>query len=184
MEHKAQTLYNSKNKALNNEPFLTVKKARNYFVYAERAGIDSVAFILAKDNKFGLINESKPPLDERMNKRVQMTTAFGGSIDTEKDGVALTPEEICQLEVLEESGFEVTLDRIHPVDKTLVSSQMNQFCYGFFVDVNNLEADTEDNKTEWFNHQELMLNNDWKSIWILAGYVFKSTNKGKRSNDE
>ena len=188
MNHKTQESkekYSSKGKAPNGEPFLRVKQARGYYEYSERPGYDSIAFILYDNaiKKFALINESKPPMDERFNDSVKMTTAFGGSIDMEK-----SYKEICKTEVLEESGYDVSLDRIHSIGQTLVSTQMSQLCEGFLVDVTSIkkthQAEYEMNENEdkndefignsvrWFNADELMNNNDWKSIWIFTKSVY------------
>jgi len=189
-----ETQYSSEGKSPNGEPFLTVKKSRGYYEYSQRPGYDSVTFILYDSNSgsFALINESKPPLDERMNKLVQMTTAFGGSIDMNK-----TYKEICQIEVREESGYVVPLNKIYSIGKTLVSSQMSQLCEGFLVDVTNIEKTLEaehevereveheverevegeknlkksefsKNSIVWMDISEVMENDDWKSIWILS----------------
>ncbi len=168
MKRTAEILYESEEKNHQNEPYFTVKRAQSYYIYGERAGKDSVAFILYRDGKFGLINESKPPLDERENKRVKMTTAFGGSFDMP----GKNPEEITKVEVFEESGFDVPGHCINYIGKTLVSTQMNQYCHGYMIDCNGLN-DKHKKRVVWLSHEELMKNNDWKSIWILAGYVFQ-----------
>jgi len=182
-KHQAEIVYESKGKTPMGDPFLTVKKARGYYEYAERGGVDSIAFILfdSKELKMALIKEGKPPLDERFNEVVMKITAFGGSIDVPGSSY----QEICQKEVLEESGYDVPLDRIYSVGKTMVSTQMSQLCEGFFVDVTGLEKthkteseekDASDelakNKTIWMSTKEVLENNDWKSIWILSRALF------------
>jgi len=175
-KHEAETLWQSKELNHNNEPFFSVKKARGYYVYGERLGVDSIAFILYDKNinKFCLINESKPPLDEVENKEVQLTTAFGGSVDSN-----LSHIRICQVETREEAGYEVPLDKSHPTGHTLVSTQMSQVCYTFLVDVTNIpktkKAEYEEdngeykqNSVHWFSLEELVFNSDWKSIFISA----------------
>lgn len=173
----------------NGDPFLTVKQARGYYYYAERGGVDSIAFILydadrGDNGEYGLIYEAKPPLDERAFEKKMSVTAFGGSVDMDKP-----LEDICQIEVLEEAGYDVQSEHIHTVGSTLVSSQMSQYCFGYFVDVTGLSAgqtetdifneeqDKKDpdefkhNKTIWLDMDGVMENNDWKSIWIF-GKVF------------
>ncbi len=180
-DYTPMILWSSEEKNPAGDPYITVKKARDYYYYTERGGVDSIAFILydSKNGKFGLINESKPPLDHLFNERHMMTTAFGGSIDSN-----LTRELICRAEVLEEAGYDVDVSKIRCVGSTLVSSQMNQFCVGYLVDVTGLipgktEADIinsdlvdplefVNDKTVWMNATELLENNDWKSIWIFA----------------
>ena len=181
----AEIMYKSKGKAPNGDPFLVVKKARGYYEYSERPGKDSIAFILYDkiSDKYALIFESKPPMDERFQKEVMMTTAMGGSIDLDLDY-----NEICQKEVEEETGYEIPLSRIHSIGKTLVSTQMSQLCEGFLVDVTGYiktkNAEYENsitmaqyikdpnefskNKIEWLTEEGVMNNNDWKSIWIIA----------------
>jgi len=181
-DYTAEIMYKSKGKTPNGDPFMTVKMARNYYIYAERGGQDSIAFILfdADTRKYGLILESKPPMDERMRKEVKMTTAFGGSIDM---GENVTYKDICQTEVKEESGYVVPLENIHFTGETLVSTQMSQMCHTYLVDVTGIqktevaEYETKDkndefngNEVRWLNYDEVMKNNDWKSIFILSRY--------------
>jgi len=175
---KAEILYESEGKTPDGNPFLTVKEARNYYQYSERGGVDSIAFILYKkvtdsNNKkgkfFALINEAKPPLDEREGCLAKRITAFGGSIDSDKER-----QEICRSEVMEESGYEVSLDDITFIGETMVSTQMSQLCSLYLVDVTGKEKtlkaeyeDTDENVI-WMTSDEVMDNNDWKSIFILS----------------
>jgi len=174
------------------DPFMTVKKSRGYYYYAERGGVDSIAFILydadrGENGEYGLIYEAKPPLDERVGAKHMSVTAFGGSIDMDKGY-----DEICQIEVLEEAGYDIPTENIHSVGSTLVSSQMSQYCFGYFVDVTgktagktetdifNEEQEQKDpdefkhNKTIWLDLEGLMANNDWKSIWIFSKIFYWS----------
>ena len=187
-EHKAEILWESKEKNEQGEPFLTVKRSRNYFLYSQRAGTDSIAFILVDNdlNLIGLISESKPPLDERFNEKHMDVTAFGGSID--KD---LSYIEICQAEVIEESGFDVPMDRITYEGETIVSSQMNQICHCYSVDITGLKSgdteadifnsicspkDTDEfshNKVVWKTPDEVMNTGDLKSIFIYTKMKYR-----------
>jgi len=184
--NEPKIMWESQSKTPNGKPFMTIKKARDYYFYAERGGVDSIFFILFDKNKnqYALINESKPPMDERMDSKVMMLTAFGGSIDMP----GKTKKEICQIEVLEESGYEVPMDRITYIGKSLVSTQMSQIAYGYLVDVTNIkkthQAEYEmsisesqaakdpdefsKNKIIWMTPEELIENSDWKSIFIFA----------------
>lgn len=187
--HTIKTLFKSKGKTPAGDPFFSVKEARGYYVYGERGGKDSIAFILydRDENKFCLINESKPPLDETYNTKARMTTAFGGSIDTHG-----TYKQICDMEVWEETGYDVNLDRINFVGKTLVSTQMSQECHLYLVDVTNLDktgiAEHEEvvtpeqackdadefvgNSVHWLTREEVLRNSDWKSIFIITKAEF------------
>lgn len=172
--------------------FMTVKSADTtpYF-YAERKGADSVAFILIdynRDDKFGMISERKPPLDERFNDLVFLETAFGGSndmIDDESyfkmsDDVVIEHfRELVQTEAREESGYVVDLDRIKFISKEYVSTQMNQFCFMFTVDVTNIiqgEADPQNKeeamaKVVWKTLDGVKATNDWKTKTILFNSI-------------
>lgn len=191
-ENTPETMYESKGKTPNGKPFMSVKRARGYYEYAERGGQDSIFFILydKKNDKWALINEAKPPLDERQNTKVMMKTAFGGSIDMDNK----TPQEICQVEVLEEAGYDVSLDNITFVGKTLVSSQMSQMALGYFVEVTGIEkthkaeyeldvSETQHlkdpdefsrNSVFWMTPEELVENSDWKSIFIMTQSAYKN----------
>lgn len=158
---------------------MTVSQARGYYSYASRAGTDSIFFILHdgnSDKPFGLINESKPPLDQRLGKLAMLTTAFGGSMDAEA-----TPQQITITEVLEEAGYVVTDEQVHFVGSTMVSTQMDQIAHGFIVDITGTpkthvteyehpDASTEfaTNSIVWMTDDELVANNDWKSIFVFC----------------
>lgn len=167
--------------------FLSVKSASttSYF-YAERKGVDSVAFILIDadiDNMYGLINERKPAMDHRVGEKVMMETAFGGSNDLIEDSYLRMDEneaienmrKLVQLETKEESGYSVPLDRINYVSKELVSTQMNQFCFMFIVDITGITIGERHPQNEeeaissvtWKTSDEIRSTNDWKSKTIL-----------------
>ncbi len=167
-----ETLWASEEKNHNGDSYLKVKR-NGVYVYSERVGVNSVAFILFDNStkKFGLILEYKPTLD------THVLTGFGGSIDKE-----VSYQEICQEEIAEESGYEVSLDKIHSIGQTLVSSQMNQICEGYLVDVTGIEKTLEaeyetegeefaNNKIKWLDADELMDNSCWKSCWIFVKSV-------------
>ena len=175
-ENTIETLWESKNKNQNGEAFMSVKKSRDYYVYTERAGKDSIAFVLYDRDmqKYGLIKESKPPLDAE-GYRAYLVTAFGGSID-----MNVSAKEICQVETEEEAGYEVPLEKITFLGETFVSTQMSQMCKLFVVDVTAIAkskiAEWEESETLkpnevrliWMSKKEVMDNMDWKSIFIVG----------------
>ena len=188
MNTQAEKIWHSKEVTPAGDPFMRIKKARGYYYYAERGGVDSIAFILYNDDteEFALIRESKPPVDEKLGCCAMMTTAFGGSID-----MNCSAEDICITEVREESGYDVTSDNVKFVGKTLVSTQMSQECFLYLVDVTGLKKthltefetsvsqeqalkDTGEfsgNSVEWMSVDEVMENSDWKSIFIMMKAV-------------
>jgi len=200
--NKDEILFNSKGN------FIKIKSFHkgNYF-YAERKGIDSVAFIyLDRKNKtIGLVNERKPPLDDRFNKTIFLTTAFGGSIDTfaeeyeriNIDENIIFPEqiEICkkivQQESLEEAGYNISLDKIYFVSRDLVSTQMNQFCYLFFIDVTDIEKGEPQPENEmeklaeliWIPFNNIKLTNCMKAKSIFI-YIKEFIEEKERLENE
>jgi len=168
---KPEILWQSEGKnPLNDEPFMTIKREDGYYLYSERAGVDSVAFILIdkNKNKIGLIQEIKPPLYERCIKR--LATAFGGSLDKN-----INPEKIVIEEVKEEAWYNVDEKDITYIGETMVSTQSNQMLKGYVVDVTNAKfvgAD-EDEKIVWFDVNGLFDNSDWKSIFIYTKWKHK-----------
>lgn len=156
----------------NGVPYLTVKKVGSY-TFSERLGTDSVAFILfdRKDDKVCIVKERKPPLDERLGTDILLATAFGGSLDSEH-----TPEQIVAFEVEEEAGYKVDLDRVMYIDSVMVSTQSNQMCYLYLVDVTGLhEQDKKPEneleamaKTMWIDVDEVFATNDWKCATIVG----------------
>ena len=143
----------------------------NGYTYSQRLGKDSVAFILYDRSNpkapFGLITEYKPPI------KSFLTTAFGGSLD--KDA---TPAQIVLEEVREEAGYIVTPSNIHQFGSVMVSTQSNQMCHLFIVNVENAEkCPTEPESlaevfatTEWLSHEEVLKLQDWKAPTIISKF--------------
>lgn len=153
---------------MNENKFLKIKhyidKGCSYY-YAERLGRDSIAFILHDRNsgKFGLIKEFKPPIDDFL------ITAFGGSLDKE-----ISMEEIVVEEVHEEAGY--TNAQISYAGRSFVSTQMNQFCYLYLVDVTyaksvpriHLSVMDDKSTVEWLHKTQVISGDCWKAITILT----------------
>ena len=142
------------------------------YQYAERRGVDSIAFICVDkssvDNdkpEYLLNNEYKPPVNEFV------LGAFGGPLDKDKSKVEIVIEE-----VREEAGFEVTEDDVISLGRVLVSTQMNQYCYLYLVNVNKkdqLERRPENAveamaKIVWTKEEDIEFLEDWKAITIVA----------------
>lgn len=149
--------------------FLKIKKYTSMlgeYFYAERLGKDSIAFILYDKNigHFGLINEFKPPIDEFL------LTAFGGSLD--KDGKSFL--DIVKAEIREESGY--VGGKIKSCGKYFVSTQMNQFCYLYLVDVTKAKFVGKEPETywesistvEWVTRNRVIEGQCWKAVTIIA----------------
>jgi 8-oxo-dGTP pyrophosphatase MutT (NUDIX family) len=200
---KPEILWESPERNENGTPYFTVKKARGYYIYGERAGVNSIAFILydrnrGKGGEIGLIYEAKPPLDEFFCEKSMSLTAFGGSLDMPDK----TTKEVTQIEVKEEAGYDVPFEKIFFIGTALVSTQMNQFCGGFLVDVTGLEqgateAETQSvlqkkrdpdefskNKVVWMPPEELYELSDWKAIWIFSKAYFQSNISKKEDLSE
>ena len=155
------------NKFLNIKEVVDISKHVQGFQFAERLGVDSVAFVCYDRNKelFLLNNEYKPPND------LFLSGAFGGSIDKNKK-----KEEIVIDECKEEAGFTVSFDNVKYVGKVMVSTQMNQFCYLYLVEVNKEDQGEKmpENEVEamsttsWLPIKDIFKLNDWKCITIIA----------------
>jgi hypothetical protein len=169
-------------------PWLKVKTSGGH-IYSERKGIDSVAFVLialnaSDERRIGLIHEYKDAIGRFL------VSAFGGSIDDEKyhnDLRALVKDE-----VIEESGFTVENKAIEYHGKVLVSTQSNQFCHLFSVEVDKLKqgertttnpAELKDSVT-WVTMKDVKDLEDWKAQAIIMrrmmsrnGLVFVSNPK-------
>lgn len=154
------------NKYLNiKEVFDPEKNCRGY-QFAERRGVDSIAFICQDNNtgKFLLNKEYTPPTDEFLVR------AFGGSLDKEKDLFEIVIDE-----VKEEAGYDVSKKEVECVGKVFVSTQMNQYCHLFIVNVTGLTPTGRkpENKMEamadtvWMTDEEIVACPDWKAISIL-----------------
>lgn len=143
------------------------EKGINY-QYAERKGINSVAFICydRTKNLFLLNHEYTPSMDTFMNR------AFGGSFDEK-----IKPTDLVIKECYEEAGYEIKNSAsVISLEKCFVSTQMNQFCYLFLILVsddekvgrhpeNNVEAAA---KTVWLTEKDIIEGSDWKAISIIS----------------
>ena len=160
-------------KQLTDNKFLNLKEVSDEsmgckgYQFAERLGVDSIAFICYDQNnkKFIINNECTPPIGKMLKR------AFGGSLDKVTD-----KEKIVKAEVEEEVGYNVLSSNIHYVGKSFVSTQMNQFCYLYLVfvtDKNKTERKPE-NESEAISHpiyvseDEIEEGDDWKAITILT----------------
>jgi 8-oxo-dGTP pyrophosphatase MutT (NUDIX family) len=166
-------------KQLTTNKFLNIKEVNDSennckgYQFAERRGVDSVAFIcynsgeVSEDINFGkfLVNKEYTPPTNEFHIR-----AFGGSIDKQKPMIEIVKEE-----VKEECGYDVSERKIYELGKAFVSTQMNQYCYLYLVDLkgakmtgrkseNAIEAMAE---TVWKKADELINGTDWKSIVII-----------------
>ena len=143
------------------------------YQFAERRGIDSVAFICYDTNtKRFLLNCEFTPPTGRFNER-----AFGGSLDKAgKEHIDIVIEE-----VEEEAGYKVNKEDVKYVGNCFVSTQMNQTCFLYLVFVND-SMKTErkpENLVEslatlhWTNLHGILSNDDWKAISIVMKAVDK-----------
>ncbi len=148
--------------------FLQIKewvKGEQKYYYAERIGKDSVAFILRdrNTNKYGLVKEFKPPINDFL------ITAFGGSLDKNIPQIDLVRDE-----VREEAGY-ICCD-ISYIGKSFVSTQMNQFCYLYLIDVTEALKKVPEPQCEleklsevvWLTKEQVIRGDDWKAITILT----------------
>jgi len=192
---KAKELFRSKGNRL-----IVKDYPQGGYFYSERLGIDSTAFILYDKNtrKWGLIQERKPPMDERIvepaikelvtfqdEREAFMITAFGGSndgIDMERYAKMNQAERIkhfaalARTECREEAGYNVDMDRVNFEEVVFVSTQQNQMCYLYAVDVTDIEQTEADPQSAmeaaatvvWLTEQEVQSSiNDWKAKTIV-----------------
>ena len=168
-------------KQLTDNRFLNIKEVADSdmhvkaYQFAERKGIDSIAFICVKfgemsmedgsyDLRFLLNHECTPPTGEFLNR------AFGGSIDKDK-----TYEGIVIDEVREEAGYKVDEAHVYTLGNVFVSTQMNQYCYLFLVEIDDsMKVEREpENACEatstpiWMTENNIIGGSDWKAITII-----------------
>lgn len=179
-------------------PYIAVKTGpkSDHYMYAERKGIDSVAFIIQTDeNLFVLTEERKPPMDARIKENIPgvsysskdeafVLTAFGGSNDKIPVDEYITMDQsekielfktIVRAESVEEAGFEVTISDIEFIGSEFVSTQSNQICYLFLVDARNAKIVDRQPDSEmealaqviYCDSQIIRESIDWKSKAIM-----------------
>ena len=143
------------------------------YYFAERAGRDSVAFLLHDETRgdaaWGVLSQWHGPL------RRFVTGAYTGSLD--KPGLGLA--DIVQEEVVEEAGYRVGPERIDYLGAQPVSGKCKEECHLFRVDVaglpmlplrpeNPFEANTE---RPWWTAQQVLEQGEWKSRLTLLAYI-------------
>lgn len=154
--------------------WFTIKKIEKNngesFYFSERAGVDSVAFILVDANRedmFACISQF------RGNYGQFQTGCFTGSLDKPE----LSLEEIVIEETKEEAGYEVTLDRVAYMTTEFCGSGTNERVHIYIVDVTGLEEGEkepesvfeENTETIWMDKNGIMHCQDWKAK--LAVYM-------------
>ena len=160
-------------KQLTNNKFLNLKEVCDpeYHVkayqFAERRGVDSIAFICYDENseQFLINCEYKPPTNQFIDG------AFGGSLDKNVDKIQIVLDEI-----REEAGFDIDKEYVYFLGKVFVSTQMNQYCHLYIIEVDRnkqLERKPENlveamAKTKWIGWDDIGKLEDWKAITILA----------------
>jgi len=151
----------------------TIKKIQKNngedYYFMERAGVDSVAFILVdknSDKPFGLINQFRGQSGKFIKG------AYTGSLDKPE----LSLDEIVLEEVKEESGYVVDLGRITFISKEIAGAMTNEQINLYVVDVTGLQPEElepesvfeENTENLWFTYEEAMnKTEDWKVKLIL-----------------
>ena len=155
------------NKFVNLKQVKHPEKNVGCYQFAERLGVDSIAFICydKASGKFLVNKEYKPPVDQFVSG------AFGGSMDK-----AQKPIDIAIGEIKEEAGFSVKASDVYSLGSVFVSTQMNQFCMLFLaiVDASDQGEKEPENAieamatTRWITYDDVMALQDWKAITIVA----------------
>lgn len=133
----------------------------------DNTGKDSVAFILYDKNKypaFGLVKQHKALVDETL------VTAFEVMLTNE-----LEIPQIVHQEVFKTSGYNVQLHQIKFLGERFVSSQVNEFCYLYVVDVtdlthgptNTLDLFGKSQEVVWVDKYDIQIGIDWRSQVII-----------------
>lgn len=152
--------------------WVNVKTTKDGYDYAERKGKDSIAFVIFNENgDVFLLNQYNPAIDS------WVCGAFTGSIDPES-----SLQDILFNELEEEAGLkEDDIITTAFIGKTVVCTQMNQYCYLFAVrvkDTAKLFNNTPDhrelkNSIEFFKVTDVpyrVIGEDWKSYVIINEY--------------
>lgn len=178
MKNKSEIIFKEK------PGWIKLKKAKGTnFLFAERRGVDSVSVVLVdkESGSFGLINEAKPPFNERIHpdesgKMAFKISALGGSLfdagHNRKEWVHAMEEserieiarKVAANETREESGY-TPIDVLY-VGKTFSNSMSNEYVYLFIVVVDKNEEQKPDPQTPtealanmvWFNKDEHLSN--------------------------
>lgn len=139
-------LWSSQLKNKQGVPYISVKEATTpkggKYIFASRAGRDSVKFMLVDYNKklFGLVSEIKPPLVDRYAEEFDVSV-FGGSIDEDILMSDICFRNLVVQEVKEEAGFIVDIGRVKHIKTGLLSSQSDELVLCYLVDVTNIYPD-------------------------------------------
>lgn len=178
-KNSVKIIYESNLQNESGQPYLKMLEATTAkggkYVYSQRAGIDSIKFILIDRNHklFGLVQELKPPIMDLEYNQAYNISAFGGSMDLEVKKVSgsyqkvnLVRESNISLvarEVLEETGYYVTPERIVYKFSKLLGSQSDEIVHGYVIDVTNLtpanrklEDGEESSSVVWLSTEDVI----------------------------
>jgi 8-oxo-dGTP pyrophosphatase MutT (NUDIX family) len=143
-----------------------------HYVYTERLGRDSVAFLLYDrdhpEEPFITLSQFHSPC------RKFVEGAFTGSLDKPD----LNPTEIVVEEVSEEAGYDVDDDRVHLVAFLPVAGNTNEQVHLALVDITGLDRrqiDPENifeqnTRIQRRNYSEITQKCEWKAIVIATLY--------------
>lgn len=151
--------WQSEGAAPSGEPYLTVLD-RDGYVYAQRAGTDSVAFVLYDYSRFsrsaGLLKSPHPPRD------TMKLGAFTGTIEP-----GMSPLEVVVMECREEAGFEVPAVRVSPVGVYNASTQSNERVHVYAVNVMEIRQQERKPQDDYERQSEVV----WGSFqhWSASG---------------
>ena len=167
-------LWESKGKALNGESYLSVRSLDGYY-YAQRAGTNSVAFILYNEyDEVGLLSIYHGPTP------IIRDCAFTGSLDNDE----LTVRETVIAEVKEESGYTVKDSDLIHYGQLEVGTQTNEMVDLYIVkvikDAIGKREPTgkyeEESKIYWMAAKLAACSRDWKAT-ILAQHIYSNIKK-------
>ena len=154
-------VFQSESMARNGEGRISVRITGDGYVYASRAGHDSIAFILVNGDKIGLVECLHVPTNKKAVR------AFTGSFDVPP---GFSARDVCIMEVREESGYRVTPDELTYFGVWEVGHQTDERVHLFSVNVSKAplgEPEPEDFREA---EQKVVWNRetrDWKAILIM-----------------
>lgn len=156
-------LYESPALAPNGEPFMRMRKNNKGFYYAERVGVDSVAFVLKDGANYGLLRCRQGATGVVANR------AFTGSMDMENP----SPIEALKTEAREEAGYDIDFQDTEFYGIYEVGHMTNEEVLLFLVNVTGKTP----HEVEWKGLEKYDLlgtvwnqsSIDWKAILIMNG---------------
>ncbi|WP_036436958.1 NUDIX domain-containing protein [Mycoplasma elephantis] len=147
--------------------WISVYKAEDGFIYAQRKSINSISALLFKkenNKRYFLIHyQPLPEVEEKKKSDDCFPSSVTGALEKNE-----TPDECVVREVGEETGYKITKKNIVASSVSISSTQMNEKVFNFLIDVTGIKQGEIKTDGSYF---ELVSYNVWKPEQALISIL-------------